>query len=54
MLQNKFIFNQSSVSLEVLGLPDYSNAENKDQISIISEWKLKIIDKWGKKYKNNA
>ena len=45
MLQNKFIFNQSSVSLEIIGLPDISNNENKDQISIISEWKLKIIDK---------
>ncbi len=44
MLQNKFIFNQSSVSLEIIGLPDFSNNENKDQISIISQWKLKIID----------
>ena len=45
MLQNKITFNQSSVSLEIIGLPDYSNNENKDQISIISEWKLSIIDK---------
>ena len=45
MLQNKFLFNQSSVSLEIIGLPDYSNNENKDQISIISQWKLMIIDK---------
>ena len=45
MLQNKFLFNQSSVSLEILGLPDYSNNENKDNISIISQWKLMIIDK---------
>ena len=45
MLQNKFLFNQSSVSLEIIGLPDYSNNENKDQISIISQWKLTIIDK---------
>ena len=45
MLQNKFIFNQSSVSLEIIGLPDYSNSENKDKISIISQWKLMIIDK---------
>ena len=45
MLQNKLLFNQSSVSLEIIGLPDYSNNENKDQISIISQWKLKIIDK---------
>ncbi len=45
MLQNKFIFNQSSVSLEIIGLPDFSNNEKKDYISIISQWKLKIIDK---------
>ena len=45
MLQNKFLFNQSSVSLEIIGLPDYSNDENKENISIISQWKLMIIDK---------
>jgi len=45
MMQNKLSFHQSSVSLEIIGLPDYSNNENKDQISIISEWKLTIIDK---------
>ena len=45
MLQEKVYFNQSSVSLEIVGLPDYSNSENKDQISIISQWKLMIIDK---------
>jgi len=45
MLQNKILFNQSSVSLEIIGLPDYSNKENKDNISIISQWKLMIIDK---------
>jgi len=45
MLQNKFLFNQSSVSLEIIGLPDYSNNENKEKISIISQWKLIIIDK---------
>ena len=45
MLQNRISFNQSSVSLEIIGLPDYSNNENKDEISIISEWKLNIIDK---------
>ena len=45
MLQNKFLFNQSSVSLEIIGLPDYSNDENKENISIISQWKLKIIDR---------
>ena len=45
MLQNKFSFHQSSVSLEIIGLPDFSNNENEGQISIISEWKLNIIDK---------
>ena len=44
-MQNKLSFNQSSVSLEIIGLPDYSNNENKDQISIISQWKLTIINK---------
>ena len=44
MMQNKLLFHQSSVSLEIIGLPDYSNNEYKDQISIISQWKLTIID----------
>ena len=44
-MQNKLLFHQSSVSLEIIGLPDYSNNENKDQISIISQCKLIIIDK---------
>ena len=45
MMQNKLSFHQSSVSLEIIGLPDYSNNEYKDEISIISQWKLIIIDK---------
>ncbi len=45
MIQNKLLFNQSAVSLEIIGLPDLSNNENKDKISIISQWKLMIIDK---------
>ena len=45
MIQNKLTFHQSSVNLEIIGLPDYSNNENKNQISIISKWKLTIIDK---------
>jgi len=45
MLQNSLSFHQSSVSLEIIGLPDYSNNENKGQISIISDWKLNIIGK---------
>jgi len=44
-MQNKLSFHPSSVSLEIIGLPDYSNNENKDQISIISQWKLIIVDK---------
>ena len=45
MMQNRLSFHQSSVSLEIIGLPDYSNNENNDQISIISQWKLTIADK---------
>ena len=45
MMQNKLSFHQSSATLEIIGLPDYSNNENKDQISIISQWKLTIVDK---------
>ena len=45
MMQNRLLLHQSSVSLEIIGLPDYSNNENKDQISIISQWKLTIINK---------
>ena len=44
-MQNRLSFHQSSVNLEIIGLPDFSNNENKDQISIISQWKLTIIDK---------
>ena len=44
-MQNKLSFHQSSASLEIFGLPDYSNNENNDQISIISQWKLTIVDK---------
>ncbi len=45
MMQNKLSFHQSSASLEIIGLPDFSNNENKDQISIISQWKLTLVDK---------
>ena len=45
MLQNKLSFNQPSVIFEITGLPDYSNNENRDQISIISQWKLMINDR---------
>ena len=44
MLQNKYSFNQSSTELIISGLPDYSNNDNNDNISIISSWKLSIIN----------
>ena len=44
MLQNKYTFNQSSAVLEIIGLPDYSKNDNKNKISIISSWKLSIIN----------
>ena len=44
MLQNKYTFNQSSTELVISGLPDYSNNDNKDNISIISNWKLSILN----------
>ncbi len=44
MLQNKYSFNQSSTELIISGLPDYSNNDNNDNISIISNWKLSIIN----------
>ena len=45
MLQNKLLFNQSAVSLEISGLPDVSIDDSNDNVSIISQWKLMIIDK---------
>jgi len=44
MLQNKYSFNQSSTELVISGLPDYSNNDNNDSISIVSNWKLSIIN----------
>ena len=44
MLQNKYKFTQSSAELEIVGLPDYSKSESEKNISIISKWKLSIID----------
>ena len=43
MLQKKYSFNQSSVGLEITGLPDLSN-DNDNTISIISQWKLSIMN----------
>ena len=45
MLQNKYKFNQSSVSLEIIGLPDYSKNDDEKSISIISQWKLSILNR---------
>ncbi len=45
MFQNKYKFNQSSVSLEIIGLPDYSNGDGEKTISIISQWKLSILNR---------
>jgi len=44
MLQNKYTFTQSSAKLEIVGLPDYSKSDGEKKISIISKWKLSIID----------
>ena len=44
MLQNKYSFNQSSTELVISGLPDFSNNDNNDNISIVSNWKLSIIN----------
>ena len=45
MIQNKYKFNQSSVSLEIIGLPDYSKDDEEKSISIISQWKLSIVNR---------
>jgi len=44
MLQNKYSFNQSSTELVISGLPDYSNDDKNDNISIVSNWKLSVIN----------
>ena len=52
-MRNKLSFHQSSVSLEIIGLPDYSNNENNDQIIIKSllTISLCISDKGNQKLK---
>ena len=45
MIQKKYTFSQSSVKLVISGLPDYSNNDKEDIISIISSWKLLIVNK---------
>ena len=44
MLQNKYTFNQSSVEFEITGLPDLSQNDDEKNISIISSWKLSILN----------
>jgi len=44
MLQNNYKFSQSSVSLEITGLPDYSKDDEVKSISIISQWRLSILN----------
>tara|TARA_Y100000589_G_scaffold331465_1_gene385143 strand:- start:1418 stop:2026 length:609 start_codon:yes stop_codon:yes gene_type:complete len=44
MLQKKYKFNQSSVSIEIIGLPDFSNNDGENSISIISQWRLSILN----------
>ena len=45
MIQKTITFGQSSVKLVVTGLPDYSNNDSDTIISIISNWKLLILNK---------
>ena len=44
MLQNKYTFTQSSAELVITGLPDFSKDDKKNKISIISNWKLSILN----------
>ena len=43
MIKLSYRFDQDSSSLEVSGMPDVSNGDPEDSISILSSWKLKII-----------
>ena len=45
MIQKTITFGKSSVKLVVTGLPDYSNNDSDTIISIISNWKLLILNK---------
>ena len=45
MLHNKLNFNQSSASLQILGLPDFSVNDKDTNISIVTQWKLTIVNK---------
>ena len=45
MIQKTITFGKSSVKLVLTGLPDYSNNDSDTIISIISNWKLLILNK---------
>ncbi len=45
MIQKTITFAKSSVKLVITGLPDYSNNDSDTIISIISNWKLLILNK---------
>ena len=45
MIQKTITFAKSSVKLVITGLPDYSNDDSDTIISIISNWKLLILNK---------
>ena len=45
MIQKTITFAKSSVKLVITGLPDYSNNDSETIISIISNWKLLILNK---------
>ena len=43
MIRNLFRYDQSSVRLEIEGLPDLSLSQDSNSISILSAWKLDLI-----------
>ncbi len=43
MIKNTFKYDQSSVRLQIDGLPDYSLEHNKGMIGIISSWRLELV-----------
>ena len=48
MMQNKLSFHQSSVSLEIIGLPDFSNNENI--LIITSQGTIRLFLQLSKKW----
>ncbi len=43
MIKQKFIYNHNLASLEIEGLPDFSNGQTEGIIGILSSWKLTLI-----------